>query len=152
MLLTSSTKKEKKKFNVKKKFDALLPAQLKTLFLKSLQDFPGGSMVKNLPSNSEDVCSVPGQGIKIPHAQGQLSLYGAATKPTCPSWRDACVQGRAPHASSKSQCSSPHTPAGEKPACKEGPHMPRARASEAAHMPQVERCLHARKGPTCLKQ
>ena len=137
MLLTSSTKKEKKKFNVKKKFDALLPAQLKTLFLKSLQDFPGGSMVKNLPSNSEDVCSVPGQGIKIPHAQGQLSLYGAATKPTCPSWRDACVQGRAPHAASKSQRSSPHAPSGEMPACKEGSHMPRAIASAAKNKSSI---------------
>ena len=30
--------------------------------------FPGGPVVKNLPSNSEDVNSIPGQETKIPHA------------------------------------------------------------------------------------
>ena len=32
-------------------------------------------MVKNLPSNAGDVGSIPGQGIKIPHAAGQLSPH-----------------------------------------------------------------------------
>ena len=36
-------------------------------------------MVKNLPSNVEDVSSVPGWWTKIPHAVEQLSLC-AATK------------------------------------------------------------------------
>ena len=31
-------------------------------------------MVKNLPSNAEDEGLIPGQGTKIPHAMGQLSL------------------------------------------------------------------------------
>ena len=31
-------------------------------------DFPGGPVVKTLPSNAEGVGSIPGQGIKIPHA------------------------------------------------------------------------------------
>ena len=60
-------------------------------------------MVKNLPSNSGDMCSVPGQGIKIPHDQGQLSLYGARL----------------------------HAPTREKPACNERSHMPQVRANTA---------------------
>ena len=40
-------------------------------------DFPGGPVVKNLPSNAEDACSVPGQGIKIPHTMGQIHPHAA---------------------------------------------------------------------------
>ena len=43
------------------------------------RDFPGGPVVKNLPSNTGDVGSIPGWGTKIPHATGQLSLH-ATTK------------------------------------------------------------------------
>ena len=39
-------------------------------------DFPSGPVVNNLSSNAEDVDSIPGQGTKIPHAEG-------ATKPVC---------------------------------------------------------------------
>ena len=60
-------------------------------------------MVKNLPSNSGDMRSVPGQGIKIPHDQGQLSLYGARL----------------------------HAPTREKPARNERSHMPQVRANAA---------------------
>ena len=38
------------------------------------RDLPGGPVVKNLPSNAGDMGSIPGRGIKIPHAVGQLSL------------------------------------------------------------------------------
>ena len=41
------------------------------------KDFPGGPMVKNLPSNVGDMGLIPGQGTKIPHALGQLSLCTA---------------------------------------------------------------------------
>jgi len=37
-------------------------------------DFPGGPVVKNLLSIAGDMGSIPGQGTKIPHAEGQLSL------------------------------------------------------------------------------
>ena len=37
-------------------------------------DFPGGPVVKNLPTNAGEVCSISGPGTKIPHAMGQLSL------------------------------------------------------------------------------
>ena len=30
-------------------------------------------MVKNPPSNAEDVVSIPGRGTKIPHATGQIN-------------------------------------------------------------------------------
>ena len=47
-------------------------------------DFPGGSVVKNPPSNAG---SIPGWGTKIPHATGQLSLcFAAREKPTL-QWR-----------------------------------------------------------------
>ena len=43
---------------------------VKTLLLKV---FPGGLVVKNLPTNAGDTRSIPGQRTKIPHAMGQLS-------------------------------------------------------------------------------
>ena len=56
------------------------------------RDFLGGPMVKNPPSSAGDSGSIPGRGIKIPHAAGQLShgpqllSLRASTrerKPTC---------------------------------------------------------------------
>ena len=47
------------------------------------RDFPGGPVVKNLPSNAGDVGSISGQGTKIPHATGQLSPLAATTEPMC---------------------------------------------------------------------
>ena len=44
------------------------------------RDFPGGSVVKNPPSSAGDAGSVPGQGTKIPHAAGQLSLCTTTTE------------------------------------------------------------------------
>ena len=44
-------------------------------------DFPGGPVVKNLPSNAEDAGSIPGWGTKIPYAAGQLSPHAATTEP-----------------------------------------------------------------------
>ena len=41
-----------------------------------MQDFPGGSVVKNPPANAGDIGLTPGPGTRIPHAVGQLlSLY-----------------------------------------------------------------------------
>ena len=47
-------------------------------------DFPGGHVVKNLPSNARGTGLIPGQGTKIPHAMGQLSLSTATTEATRP--------------------------------------------------------------------
>ena len=38
-------------------------------------DFPGGPVVKNLPSNAGGAGLIPGRGTKIPHAMGQLSPH-----------------------------------------------------------------------------
>ena len=46
------------------------------------RDFPCGPVVKNPPSNAGDMGSISGQGTKIPHAMGQLSLCPATTEPT----------------------------------------------------------------------
>ena len=55
---------------------------------KQNQDFPGGPVVKNLPSNAGDVGSSPGRGTKIPHAKGQLSLHTSTREAlVCSNWR-----------------------------------------------------------------
>ena len=46
-------------------------------------DFPGGPVVKNLPSKAGDMGSIPGRGTKIPHAVGQLIPWTATTEPVC---------------------------------------------------------------------
>ena len=38
------------------------------------RDFPGGPVVKSLPSDVKDAVSNPGWETKIPHAVGHLSL------------------------------------------------------------------------------
>ena len=52
----------------------------KTAYQVSIfEDFPGGPVVKNLPSNAGATSSILGSGTKIPRAMGQLDLR-AATK------------------------------------------------------------------------
>ena len=58
---------------------------------KRTWDFLRGPMVKNLPCNSGDVGSIPGQGTGTPHVAEQLgpvlqlkSLYAATQDPMCP--------------------------------------------------------------------
>ena len=46
------------------------------------KDFPGGSVVKNPPSNARDGGLIPGQGTKISHAMEQQSPL-ATTKTQC---------------------------------------------------------------------
>ena len=47
-------------------------------------DLSGGPVVENPPCNAEDAgldaASIPGQGTKIPHVAGQLSLHMATRK------------------------------------------------------------------------
>ena len=42
-----------------------------TIYLRWKEDFPGGPVVKNPPSNAEDASLSPGLGTKIPQALGQ---------------------------------------------------------------------------------
>ena len=58
------------------------------------RDFPGGPVVKNLPSNAGNAGSVPSQGTKISHASGQLSLRATTVEP-------APQQERSPRATTK---------------------------------------------------
>ena len=44
------------------------------------RDFLGGPVIKNLPSNTGDVGSIPVWGTKIPQAMGQLSLQAATSE------------------------------------------------------------------------
>ena len=41
---------------------------------EDFRDFTRGPVVKNPPSNAEEVVSITGRGTKIPHATGQLNL------------------------------------------------------------------------------
>ena len=62
---------------------------MKTLRKLEIRDFPGVSVVKNLPSNAGYVGLIPCWGTEIPHATGQLSQHTAAKE--------------SPHATKKSQ-------------------------------------------------
>ena len=44
------------------------------------RDFPGGSVVKNLPCNAGDTGLIPGWGTKIPHAREQLNPSTTTTE------------------------------------------------------------------------
>ena len=46
-----------------------------------MENFPGSSVVKTLPSNAGSAGSIPGQEAKIPHAVGQLICATATTGP-----------------------------------------------------------------------
>ena len=44
--------------------------------------FPGGPVVKNLPSNAGDKGLIPGWETKVPHASGQLSPHATTREKT----------------------------------------------------------------------
>ena len=62
----------------KKRNDSLLNYEI-------WQDFPSGPVAENLPSDAQDVGSIPSWGTKILHATGQLSLC-ASTKTREAKW------------------------------------------------------------------
>ena len=49
--------------------------------IKSFRNFPGGPVVKNLPSNVGDMGLILSPGTKIPYAAGKLSLCTTTTEP-----------------------------------------------------------------------
>ena len=51
-------------------------------YMEEWREFPGGPVVKNLPSNAGDVGSIPDQGNKILHATEQLSPHALKTTAT----------------------------------------------------------------------
>ena len=52
----------------------------KDTWRESSWDFPGGTVVKNLPANAGDMGSIPGPG-RFPDATEQLSLCATTTEP-----------------------------------------------------------------------
>ena len=60
-----------------------LTGKIKNYFTISSQDFPGGPVVENPSYNAGDTGLTPGQGTKIPHAEGQLSPRAATAEPAC---------------------------------------------------------------------
>ena len=68
-------------------------ASQRNYYSNELRDLPDGPVVKNSPSNAENAGLIPGGGIKIPHAAGQLSSHGT---------------GRSGRRSVVSDCLQPH--------------------------------------------
>ena len=56
-------------------------------------DFPGGTEVKNPPSNAGYTGLIPGHGTKIPYATRQLNMY-AKTGEVCMMQERACMPHR----------------------------------------------------------
>ena len=82
------------------------------IILRNCRDFPGGPVVKNLPSNAGDPGSIPGRGTKIPYAAAQLSPRATTTEL---SRLDKRARGPQP---TEPTCPGAHTPQVErKPAC-----------------------------------
>ena len=48
-----------------------------------LRDFPGGPVVKNLPSNAGDAGSIPGRRSEMSHDTGQLNPCAVTSEPMC---------------------------------------------------------------------
>ena len=57
-------------------------------------DFPGGPVVKNSPSKAGNSGSIPGRGVKIPHALGQLSPCATTAESK---YSGACAPQREKH-------------------------------------------------------
>ena len=70
--------------------------KVKSLLLNMLGDLPSGPVLKNLPSNGGEECLIPGWGIKIAHATGQLSWSSQLLRPRA-STREAHGLQRRPH-------------------------------------------------------
>ena len=68
------------------------------------RDFSSGSAVKNLPSNTGGVGSIPGWGMKIPHSRRQLQgNVLQVLRPTCLKQRSPQVTTKSLYASMKTQ-------------------------------------------------
>ena len=62
-----------------------------------LEGLPWCPVVKSLPSNARDMHSIPGQGIRIPHAMRQISPCTATKKsPACCNQRKLALNSEGP--------------------------------------------------------
>ena len=66
-------------------------------------DFLGGPVVKNLSSNAGAMDSIPGWGMKIPHATGQLNLCATTAEPTHIAREAVRCNWRSLHTAAKTQ-------------------------------------------------
>ena len=64
-------------------------------------DFPGGTVVKNLPCNVGDAGLTLGRGTRIPHAMKQLSLNIAEPMYASQLERNLHAARKSPHAATK---------------------------------------------------
>ena len=102
-------------------------------------------MVKNPPSNTGDVCLIPGWGTKIPDATGQLTPCATTTELTCLNGRACVPQTTEPM---RSGACTPHLE-------RENPHAttrekPVRHNKETAHCNKRSHTLHLR--PDAAKQ
>ena len=112
------------------------------------RDFPGGPVVKNPPSNAGDAGLIPGQGTKIPHAMGQLSL--------CATLLSLCASTREPvcHKTTEPTHSGTHAQQLQRPCAleathhtyrRENPHATTTeqptRRNERSRIPQRRSCM-----------
>ena len=109
-------------------------------------DFSDGPVVKNPPCNAGDTGSIPGQGTKIPHAMGHLSLPATTTELTLFNQSSRAANYRvhapwSPHTTTREE-KNPHATTREKssrlneePTCR----------NERSRMPQQQQ----QKDPAC---
>ena len=66
-------------------------------------DFPGDTVVKNLPSNVGDSGLIPGRGTKLLRAAGQLSTRATTGAQVCVPQveKELCAQGKLPCATAE---------------------------------------------------
>ena len=57
------------------------PKTSKLIRNKQSGDFPGGPVVKNLPSSAGHVSLIPGQGTRVPHTMEHVNLCAATRQP-----------------------------------------------------------------------
>ena len=65
--------------------------------------FLGGPVVKDLSSNTGDMDLIPGWGLKIPHATGQLNLCATTAEHTCLAREPVRCNWRCLHTAAKTQ-------------------------------------------------
>ena len=67
----------------------LIPIRM--AIIKSTGEFSGGPVVENPPSNAGGTSLIPGQGSKISHTKGQLSLRDTTREVCAPQLEKTCT-------------------------------------------------------------
>ena len=64
---------------------------IRMAIIKSTEEFSGGPVVENPPSDAGDTSLIPGQGSKISHTTGRLSLRDKTREVCAPQIEKACT-------------------------------------------------------------